>query len=365
MNKNFKNMKMNFDRWVYNANVCSFLLWAALIGDIVYAVMFLIMAEYLFFIIGVAKIVYIVSLIVQSKNLQDSTNVNMAKMLSFGVVIYVYCTMATLVYGLGSGFNMVLLGIIPAVFFTEYLIRNSSEWSYIASAVIGGTNILLVLVDDRFVRNGVFNDVERIIIQCFNWALAVFLVVFTAIVFMAEVFNISNGLARQNKKLNELANYDPLTGLLLRRPMSEKIDECVGVKKDYGRDYAICIGDIDHFKNFNDTYGHDCGDAVLKTVAQLINEGAGEENYVCRWGGEEIMILFPDKTVYDAVKIVEQIRTTIEKKVINYKDEEVHVTVTFGVSSSEKHIMSQEVIEAADMSLYTGKTTGRNKVCSD
>lgn len=74
------------------------------------------------------------------------------------------------------------------------------------------------------------------------------------------------------------------------------------------------------------------------------------------------MILFPDKTEYDAAKIVEQIRRSIEKNVIDYKGQEVSVTVTFGLSSSEKHIMSKDVIEAADKALYEGKNSGRNKV---
>lgn len=358
--KKLKIVKHNFDRWVYNTDIFTFLIWAAFIADAIYMILFMWVSQYILAIISAAKIVYYVS-IMNKKGKEDSNS--LMQILVMGLIVYISLILSTLFMGTECSFNTILLSLIPVVFFAEYLLRNSSIVSYASSVLILITNLILIFVNDWFVRDGALTVIEKNIFESFNWIVAICLTVFSATVFMAEVFNISNGLTKQNKKLNVLANYDPLTQLLLRRPMLEHIDKCVEQKKFYAKDYSICIGDIDFFKKFNDQYGHDCGDVVLKTVSRMISDGAGSDNYVCRWGGEEIMILFPDTTVYEAQKIVERIRHSIEGAVIHYKDTEVHVTMTFGISSSEKHIMSQEVIESADKALYAGKESGRNRVC--
>lgn len=357
--KRLKIIKHNFDRWVYNTNIFTFLVWTALVVNIIYFVLFMCVRCFLLAVISGAEIVYFFSLI---NKWDKNSKKNGRHMMIVSLCIYISAVLDTLLLGTDYSFNSILLSMIPVFFFVEYLLMNSSILSYISSGVILITDIILVLLNDRFVMTEL-TAVRKNIFQSFNWSVAVFFTVFSATVFMAEVFNISSGLTNQNRKLNELASYDPLTQLLLRRPMQEYIDKCVEQKKLYSKDYVICIGDIDLFKKFNDEYGHDCGDVVLKTVSGLIADGVGNSNYVCRWGGEEILILFPDNTVYEAEKVIEGVRRTIEKTIISYKDADVHVTMTFGISSSEKHIMSHEVIESADNALYEGKQSGRNKVC--
>lgn len=358
--KKLKIVKHSFDKWVYNTNIFIFLVWTALAVNAIYAVIFMVISQFFLAVVCGAEIPYFFSLI---KKRDEKGRNGILQMIIMLLCVYISIVLDTLFLGTGCHFNLILLSLIPVSLFVEYLLMDSSLISYILSAVVLITNIVMVLLNDRFVREGVLNLVEEDIIQSFNWTVAVFLTVFSSIVFMAEVFNISSELTNQNRKLNELASYDPLTRLLLRRPMAGHIDKCVEQKKLYSKDYVICIGDIDLFKKFNDQYGHDCGDEVLRVVSRLIDDSVGNGNYVCRWGGEEILILFPDNTAYQAEKTVESIRRKIEGTVINYKDTEVHVTMTFGISSSEKHIMSHEVIEAADKALYRGKQAGRNKVC--
>ncbi|MDE6233931.1 MAG: GGDEF domain-containing protein [Lachnospiraceae bacterium] len=357
--KRLRIVKHNFDKWVYNTNIFTFLVWTALVVNVIYVVLFMCVRHFLLAVIYGGEIVYFFSLL----NKRDENGRNSGfQMIGMTMCIYISTVLSTLLLGADYSFNSILLSMIPVFFFVEYLLMNSSILSYLSSAVILITDIILVLLNDRFVTKSL-TVIEKNIFQSFNWIVSVFFTVFSATVFMAEVFNISSGLTNQNRKLNELANYDPLTQLLLRRPMQEHIDKCVEQKKLYSKDYVICIGDIDLFKKFNDEYGHDCGDVVLKTVSRLIADGVGNGNYVCRWGGEEILILFPDNTVYEAEKVIEKVRVTIEKNIISYKNSNVHVTMTFGISSSEKHIMSHEVIESADKALYKGKQSGRNKVC--
>lgn len=356
-----RSLKHNFQRWLYNNSIFAFVMWISLFLDAVYLVMFILINQYILAIFSAAKAVFCVSLLY---NRDDKGNNSIVQMITLEVCVYAQMVICTLFLGIGNGFNMILLSMIPTVFFVEYLLRDSSLISYITSAIICITDIVLIFIRDRFVVKCALDVVWSDIIQSFNWIVAIALTVLSAMIFMAEVFNISNGLTKQNKKLNELANYDPLTQLLIRRPMYEKIEECVQTKKLYGKEYAVCIGDIDFFKKFNDQYGHECGDVVLKNVSRLIAGDIGDTGYVCRWGGEEIMILLPDTTVYTASKRIEKVRRDIEGMVVSYKNTEVRVTMTFGISSSEKYIMSNEVIEAADKALYQGKESGRNRVCS-
>lgn len=356
-----KTIKHSFQRWIYNNNIFAFILWTSLIVDAIYLVMFMLISQYILAVVSAFKIVVCISLLNKS---DDNGKNSVSQMITFEIWVYGQMVLYTLFLGVESGFNMILLSMIPTVFFIEYLLRNSSMISYVTSGVICITNIVLISLNDRFAVKDAMNIVWKDIVQSFNWCIAIFLTVFSATIFMAEVFNISNGLEKQNRKLNVLANYDPLTELLLRRPMYEKIEECVQTKKLYGKEYAICIGDIDFFKKFNDKYGHECGDVVLKNVSRVIANDIGSNGHVCRWGGEEIMILLPDTTAYNASKMIERVRKDIEGRTINYKNTEVRVTMTFGVSSSEKYIMSKEVIEAADKALYEGKESGRNRVCS-
>lgn len=358
--KKLKIIKHNFDRLVYNMNIFAFLVWTALVVNAIYLVLFLCVSQFLLAVISGAEMAYYFSLL--KKRDEDDRN-STIQMISMSICVYISIILNTLFMGAGCGFNLIMLSLIPVFFFVEYLLMNKSIISYISSAVILITGIILVLLNDRFVTSRSLTAIEENIFQSFNWIVSIFLTVFSTIVFMAEVFNMSNSLTNQNKRLNEQASHDPLTQLLLRRPMMKNIDKCVEQKKLYSKDYVICIGDIDLFKKFNDEYGHDCGDIVLKTVSRLIADGVGNGNYVCRWGGEEILILFPDNTVYEAEKVIEKVRANIEKTIISYKDVNVHVTMTFGISSSEKHIMSYEVIESADKALYEGKRSGRNRVC--
>lgn len=174
-----------------------------------------------------------------------------------------------------------------------------------------------------------------------------------------------------------MAFRDDLTGMPSRRALNENLH---GV----GRRYAIAMLDVDHFKKFNDTYGHDVGDQVLKMVAKkMLSVGGGGKAF--RYGGEEFTILFPGKRVADAVPHLENVRKSIEeyrlairsddrpkdsaqgegKRGSRSSSKEVSVTISIGVAESgEEHGGSAAVMKAADKALYRAKNKGRNQVCS-
>lgn len=359
MSQKLRDIKINIDKYIYNANIFSVLVNMLLIINIIYLVMFLVCKQYLMAVCDAGLIIYLAT--AMKKKDENDRNTE-PQMLCLLCCVYIYCVLGSIMLGTESGFNILLLAIIPVCFFVEYLMLNRSSISYVATAVVLITNIVMVYRDSIYEQGGRTVTYFSKWIMIYNLTIAGIIIVYATSIFMAEVFTISNGLERQNKMLSELASYDPLTGLLLRRPFMEQLDMSVGMKRTYGTDYSICIGDIDFFKKFNDNYGHECGDMVLKQVAAAIRKGVRECDSVCRWGGEEIIILFPNTSVYEAVKIMDRVRSDIEGTSHVYKGQIVNVTMTFGVSSSEKHIMSNDIIESADRALYKGKESGRNRV---
>ena len=172
-----------------------------------------------------------------------------------------------------------------------------------------------------------------------------------------------------------MAFRDELTGLPSRRALNESMMKL-------GRRYTIAMIDVDHFKNFNDTYGHDLGDQVLKIVARKIAEtGGGSKHY--RYGGEEFTILFPGKDIKDAIPHLEELRKAIAdyKMALRASDrpkqpksakrtqgafraaKSVSVTISIGVAErTEKLATPGVVVQAADKALYRAKKMGRNQV---
>ena len=165
---------------------------------------------------------------------------------------------------------------------------------------------------------------------------------------------------RLEKALNETdyaAQHDYLTGLKNRKSMESFIKRL----NDSNRNYALLLGDLDKFKSVNDTYGHDCGDYILKTISVIIKESISNDYRVYRWGGEELILILPEVSPEKAYFVAEHIRKRIENYVFEYKNKQIHVTLTLGISMSRKRELA-EVEREADACLYHGKARGRNCV---
>ena len=129
---------------------------------------------------------------------------------------------------------------------------------------------------------------------------------------------------------------------------------------------AVLMFDIDFFKNFNDTYGHECGDMVLIDVAEIIKNSLREADIASRYGGEEFTVLLYDSGKKEAMVVSERIRSAIEKHDFLYNNQHLHVTISCGVSvfDAEKNLVNSpnEFVNQADQALYISKNEGRNKV---
>ena len=129
--------------------------------------------------------------------------------------------------------------------------------------------------------------------------------------------------------------------------------------------FSICIGDIDFFKKVNDTYGHECGDEVLKEVAYNIKKAMLGAGYLSRWGGEEFLLIF-DRVDFDkACEVLSELLNNIRDIEINYKGITVKVTMTFGIVEGNTKEDLHTQIKKADDKLYEGKISGRNKIIKD
>ena len=167
------------------------------------------------------------------------------------------------------------------------------------------------------------------------------------------------------EKINNLALKDALTGVYNRRYINEKLPIDLMTTAASNISLSVIMVDIDHYKLVNDTYGHLVGDTVLKILAETIQSCIKREtDWVARYGGEEFFICLPGAQLPKALEIAENIRKTIEGRVIKIGTEEIRVTASFGVSSNKytKDSNFEDVIDQADRKLYKAKGNGRNRI---
>ena len=165
-------------------------------------------------------------------------------------------------------------------------------------------------------------------------------------------------------QLREEATRDALTGLYNRRYLEETLKrELVRAARE-GHPLSILMVDIDHFKQLNDTYGHQAGDKVLRATGSLLQQHARTSDIPCRYGGEEFVVVLPDMSLEAAWGRAEQVRRDFADLRIAFGDAQLAVAMSIGVSVYPGHgKTADELICAADKALYEAKQTGRNKVC--
>jgi diguanylate cyclase (GGDEF)-like protein/PAS domain S-box-containing protein len=169
----------------------------------------------------------------------------------------------------------------------------------------------------------------------------------------------------QNKKLKLLATRDPLTGCYNRRALFERFDAMFDRARAQHSEICCIMTDIDHFKTFNDTYGHAVGDKVLQIVAKILGIGLRQNDIVARYGGEEFCLIIAGATLDQGVRVAERARAAIESKAGRSlrSKEDIRVTASFGVSSIKLDAANPEaLIDQADQALYKAKEAGRNQV---
>ena len=167
---------------------------------------------------------------------------------------------------------------------------------------------------------------------------------------------------RMEEKLHTLAMHDPLTGLANRRLMIEHLKQEKNRSLRTGTRTSIIMSDIDLFKTFNDKYGHEQGDHLLKNFADILNKNVRAQDVVSRWGGDEFLILLPDTLQKNAYNIAQKLRNIIENTAFICNGQSVKITMSFGVSEYGSDSEYNVYIGKADENLYKAKNRGRNTV---
>lgn len=182
---------------------------------------------------------------------------------------------------------------------------------------------------------------------------------------------LNQELSIANTGLNKLARHDALTGLYNRRVLDEIMQKESSRSQRTKRGFGVAIADLDNFKLINDTYGHECGDKVLKEVSRLFLNGIRITDSVGRWGGEEFLFILTETTCQGAMIVIDRIREAVEEANILCRETSIKITITIGLSFRGGGEGEEDMLSEADLALYEGKQTGKNKVvcyqetCSD
>ena len=181
---------------------------------------------------------------------------------------------------------------------------------------------------------------------------------------VGDAISLSLANLRLRERLHSLSLHDPLTGLYNRRFMEEQIAREISRMGRLGKQLAVAMMDLDHFKDYNDNYGHDAGDAVLKQLARLAGGFRLGSDVVCRFGGEEFVIVLPEVTTENALRRLDKFRESMGRLTLHHHGDVLPpITVSIGVAMFPDHGASGEaLLKQADKALYRAKKAGRNRV---
>ena len=181
---------------------------------------------------------------------------------------------------------------------------------------------------------------------------------------VVETFSDNSGLLAALRRVDELSvetETDPLTGVANRRSMEAKLAACVAEDTSLGSTAGILFIDIDHFKDVNDTYGHETGDRVLRMVAQTLKHNLRESDVVARWGGEEFLVLLNRVKKKTLAATAEKLRLLVASSYLAVDGVELRVTISLGATLFHPGETAQTAVARADSMLYESKSEGRNR----
>ena len=183
-----------------------------------------------------------------------------------------------------------------------------------------------------------------------------------------RILELERSLKRANEEIRVLSITDPLTGCYNRGYMTERLPQEIKRAKRYRHPLSLLLCDIDHFKELNDTYGHQVGDRILKKFVQWIKKSIRSDvDWLARYGGEEFLIVLPETDFNGAYIMAERLRSAIAQRVINVQERGIHVTASFGVTGLDPatpndKLSPEAMITQVDKCLYQAKQEGRNRV---
>ena len=260
------------------------------------------------------------------------------------------------IYYLGweSGFSMYLVSMASLVYFCPYK-RKYIPYLFSLAEVVLFISLKVSCVYFLPPPETLSSSVILIFYLCNCLAC------FALILIVASLSNLTAEVTRrkledENEQLCIEAHYDHLTALISRSYLKECLES-----RQY-ETFSIALGDIDDFKLVNDKYGHKCGDYILKSIAGLMKDSASAQTDICRWGGEEFVIIFYDLPQEQILKQIENLSRRIENQKFHYHNAVLHITMTFGIASGQAGDDPGRLLDEADHLMYEGKRQGKNRI---
>ena len=263
-----------------------------------------------------------------------------------------HAVLAVLLLGWSSGFQYYVIPLIPFVMFNDRLSRRTVA---MISAGVCATLIALRAVAPEVGPSGATEGALAAAFKYGNLTIPLF-----ALALVSFYFRSASTSAE--RRMESMALTDPLTGLLNRRSMEQRLREAAHGFQRSDRAFSLVMADVDHFKTVNDLHGHATGDRVLRAVAAQFTEQVRGHDAVARWGGEEFLLLLPETDAATACEVAERLRAEAAARLAEAAGLAAGVTLTFGVAMFERGMRVAECLKRADEALYAGKESGRNRV---
>lgn len=270
-----------------------------------------------------------------------------------------HASLATHFIGWETGFYVYLMALIPLTFFNPAL---THAGKILLAIVIAGFSLALKYYADThpaavFISRDISNNLFYL-----NYFFFYVVLAFLSFYYSYAARKSEEALQRSHDQIDQLARTDPLTQLSNRRDTLEQLNKLLADSCTQDKPLAILLADIDNFKSFNDSYGHECGDFVLVTVADRLRQLSRATDHIGRWGGEEFIILLPHSGVDTAKRIAEKLRHAICQDELVFNNQRHNISLTFGIAICDNNCDIQRCINQADKSLYAGKQAGKNQV---
>ena len=289
------------------------------------------------------------------------------------IEVTLYTIFSTHYVGLRCGTYCFLFSIVPIIiYFGVFLFKGAKRWIIVGMLVLNFVVFTILYVE--YIKIEPVYELEasiRLTLVIFSSFVMIFSTIFYNTIYIySRELDVKN-LELRNKQLSADAHEDVLTTLLNRRGFLPLIEPLMKGKKNGQKDknsqegqFCVAFCDIDDFKHVNDSYGHDAGDEVLRHITTIMRkEMQGCD--ICRWGGEEIVILMKGYSMETAKERLEALRKSIETIPTAFFNKQIFVTITIGLEKySKKYKTPEEIIKAADKRMYYGKQHGKNMLIS-
>lgn len=265
--------------------------------------------------------------------------------------VVLHMTLAVIYTGWDHGFQITLVGMNALTFFAEYVGR-SIRGKYVPATPFCLLGMVAYLFS--FIMSNKYGAVYPLTEKT-STALEIIwgIIVFVIVIVCLQGFTLLS--FHSARLLSNAAIKDKLTNLPNRYYIAK-------YEKDYLKENRwIAIADIDNFKKINDTYGHNFGDYVLQTLANLM-QSSFKETEVCRWGGEEFLIIGKGTDINKAYDVLENFRKEVEEFSFENEEASTKLTITIGLSQYSKGLSLNDWVNTADKKLYAGKYSGKNKI---